>query len=103
MKEFQPHLLSIFKSTYGILFLGCPHRGSNDANWGLIAAKLATFALQAPSKALLRSLQVDNQMLNVINESFNTYLKDNRIQVTSFSEEKGMIGIAGIDNKVCLS
>jgi hypothetical protein len=96
----QPHLLSIFKSTRGIIFLGCPHRGANLADWGLILGHLSRIAFGSTNKKLIRSLQTNAGILDPINAAFANYLKENRFKVHSFLEEKGMLGQHGILGKV---
>jgi hypothetical protein len=98
--EHQPHLLPVFKSTIGVVFLGCPHRGADLAQWGVILGHLSTIALGSANKKLLRSLQTDGEMLDVINTAFARYLKDDKFSVYSFYEEKGMVRQHGIMGKV---
>jgi len=104
MAKHQPHLLPIFRSTYGVIFLGCPHRGANAADWGAMLGRISAAALQSPNKHLLDSLKVDSEMLEVINSAFSVHLKDDKFKIHSFSEEKGILGVAGISGKVgCLT
>jgi hypothetical protein len=96
----QPHLLPVLKSTIGVIFLGCPHRGVNLTQWGVVLGHLSTIAFGSTNKKLLRSLGTDGEMLDVINTAFARYLKDNKFSVHSFSEERGMLGQHGIMGKV---
>lgn len=96
----QPHLLAIFHDTYGVIFLGCPHRGSSATEWGVIAANIAKLAGISSNTALLRSLGTDSQSLTSLSLDFSRYLKDHSFKVHSFREEQGMTGIAGISGKV---
>jgi hypothetical protein len=96
----QPHLLNIFDSTTGVIFLGCPHRGADIADFGVILGHLCTIAFGNANTKLIRSLQANAEMLSVINAAFSIYLKDNKFRIHSFSEEKEMRGQHGIMGKV---
>lgn len=65
-------------------------------------SRLSALALQSSNPRLLQALTVDGQMLEAISSAFAVYLKDNKFKIQSFSEEKGMLGVAGIDGKVYL-
>ena len=68
------HLRSIFVSTYGILFLGTPHRGSDVASWGSRLAWICGAIL--PSKLidtqpqLVDALKTNNETLQNIDRQF---------------------------------
>ncbi|EFQ31780.1 LipA and NB-ARC domain-containing protein [Colletotrichum graminicola M1.001] len=70
----QEDARSIFVSTYGIIFLGTPHTGSDMATWGLVLQKMADAI--APRKVfesesvLLKTLKKDNETLENINNHF---------------------------------
>ncbi|RGP80658.1 hypothetical protein FLONG3_1262 [Fusarium longipes] len=67
-------LRSIFVSTFGLIFLGTPHIGSDAAAWGIILQALAnalipkTFFSSQP--VLLKTLRKDNEILASINCHF---------------------------------
>ena len=69
------HIRSIFVSTYGIIFLGTPHNGSDSAKWGLILQNMASVLI--PKKMmdtdsqLLKTLMSNNETLQNINLKFN--------------------------------
>jgi len=77
----EPHLQdlrSIFVSTFGLIFLGTPHTGSDAASWGLVLQ--AMFDAVVPKRflssepVLLRTLKKDNETLTDINNHFlNVY------------------------------
>ncbi|KAK2003034.1 hypothetical protein LX36DRAFT_175858 [Colletotrichum falcatum] len=70
----QEDFRSIFVSTYGIIFLGTPHTGSDMATWGLVLQRMADAI--APRKVfesesvLLKTLKKDNETLQNINSHF---------------------------------
>ncbi|KAK2015395.1 lipa and NB-ARC domain-containing protein [Colletotrichum eremochloae] len=70
----QEDVRSIFISTYGIIFLGTPHNGSDMAAWGLVLQRMADAI--APRKVfesepiLLKTLKKENEMLESINNHF---------------------------------
>jgi len=94
------HLLSILDSTYGIVFLGCPHRGSDVTNWGLLAANMLKLAGMSSNEDLIRSLGIDSQTLQMVNSAFSIIFREKSLKIHSFREEKGMSGIKGISGKV---
>ncbi|KAK4231930.1 hypothetical protein QBC38DRAFT_525734 [Podospora fimiseda] len=65
---------SIFVSTYGIIFLGTPHNGSDLAIWGRVLQLMSDITM--PRKlfetqpTLLRALKKDNETLQGINSHF---------------------------------
>jgi len=83
-----------------IIFLGTPHRGSQAAGWGEIAANLARLALQDANKKMLESLEVNSQVLNNIHEDFKTVVHEDGIKIHSFQEARGILGMKGLHNKV---
>lgn len=60
------HLHSVFVSTYGILFLGTPHNGSDKAKMARVPQKL--LGSLAPSKAV----DTSDQLLNALEEGSET-------------------------------
>lgn len=96
----EAHFNRIYKTTYAVLFLGCPHRGSGQAKFGKMAARMSQLALLAPNRRVIDSLQPNNVLLEIIANAFATYLGS--IRVYSFREEKGMSGFAGLNGKVSM-
>lgn len=84
------HLRDIFVSTYGILFLGTPHKGSNMAEWGARLARICKAVL--PSKVLstepylVESLKQGNDTLVNIDRGFIQMI--NRFRIYFFHEAK---------------
>jgi len=97
--RYQPHLQGLYDSTYGVIFLGTPHRGSIWAPWGALMGNLTKLALQSPNTALLKSLEVDSMALEMLASDFSNMIRED-IAVYSFREERGMSGLYGLDGKV---
>ncbi|KAK4248963.1 putative kinesin light chain [Corynascus novoguineensis] len=70
-----------------IIFLGTPHRGT-------------LLALQDSNKNLIKTLEVNSEVLDRIHEEFTTIADQSRIQIHSFQEARGISGIKGLHNKV---
>lgn len=86
------HLRSIFVSTYGILFMGTPHLGSDLAKWGTLLQSIASAALPRrffdSSSHLVEALKTNNETLQNINRQFNEIMPKLRIYL--FYEGKPM-------------
>ena len=68
------HLRSIYVSTYGILFLGTPHKGSDLAEWGsrlewICGATLPKRLINTQPQ-LVNALKSDSETLQVIDRDF---------------------------------
>ncbi|CAI7618959.1 unnamed protein product [Penicillium glandicola] len=72
--EKTEHLRSVYVSTFGILFLGTPHNGSDIAKWGLLLHKICNAVLpkkfMEASPQLVKALQTNNETLQHINSLF---------------------------------
>ncbi|KAF2715541.1 hypothetical protein K504DRAFT_396977 [Pleomassaria siparia CBS 279.74] len=90
----------ICKRTKLIVFFGTPHRGSGTVSWALIASNLARLALQDSNKKMLETLEVNNEVLNYIHDSFKKIMSREGIKVHSFQEAQGISGMKGLDEKV---
>ncbi|PKY08373.1 catalytic protein [Aspergillus campestris IBT 28561] len=68
------HLRSIFVSTYGMLFLGTPHNGSDIAKWGALLQNICTAVMPKKfldsSPQLVKALRSNNETLQNINSLF---------------------------------
>ncbi|KAL2838880.1 hypothetical protein BJX68DRAFT_279705 [Aspergillus pseudodeflectus] len=68
------HLRSIYVSTYGILFLGTPHNGSEVAKWGLLLQNICSAVMpkkfMESSPQLVKALKTNNETLQNINSLF---------------------------------
>src|SRR5204862_7284850 len=68
--ENDSSLLSVYKSTHAILFLGTPHRGSEWAQSGDTLRRIATVAGFDTSNKNIRALEIDSSELNTCQENF---------------------------------
>ncbi|KAK3168452.1 hypothetical protein OEA41_004900 [Lepraria neglecta] len=79
------HLHSVFISTYGILFLGTPHNGSDIAKMSITAQRLVSAVV--PKKVLdthgqlLNALKEDSETLQNITDQFAPLMKRFHIYV----------------------
>ncbi|KAL5001151.1 hypothetical protein BDV10DRAFT_199407 [Aspergillus recurvatus] len=68
------HLRSIYVATYGVLFLGTPHNGSEVAKWGLLLQNICSAVLPRKfmdsSPQLIKALKTNNETLQNINSLF---------------------------------
>lgn len=82
------HLRSIFVSTYGILFLGTPHNGSDVAKFGGILQSISRAVIPKKildsSEQLLSVLKTNNEHLQNINRDFANIM--NRFDIYFFHE-----------------
>ncbi|KAJ5228284.1 hypothetical protein N7489_008992 [Penicillium chrysogenum] len=72
--EKTEHLRSVYVSTFGILFLGTPHNGSDIAKWGLLLHNICNAVLpkrfMEASPQLVKALRTNNETLQHINSLF---------------------------------
>jgi putative serine esterase DUF676 len=72
--ENHDDLRSVYVSTYGIIFLGTPHKGSDLATWGHVLQAMSEAVI--PKKlfetepVLIKTLKKDNETLQNINNHF---------------------------------
>ncbi|KAF4968083.1 hypothetical protein FSARC_4501 [Fusarium sarcochroum] len=73
----EPHLedlRSIFVSTFGLVFLGTPHVGSDAATWGIVLQAMADAVIPKrffdSESVLLKTLKKENETLANINSHF---------------------------------
>ena len=84
------HLRSVFVSTYGIIFLGTPHHGSDLASWGTYLEKLCEIVM--PKKfmdtepQLLAALKSNNETLQNIDRQFMQII--NKFHIFFFHEAR---------------
>lgn len=71
------------------------------ASWGEIASNLACLALQDSHKKIVKTLEVDSEVLNNIHEQFVLAVSQCNIRVHSFQEGQGISGMKGLHGKVC--
>ena len=83
----------IFLSTYGVVFLGTPHRGSHQAGLGILAANVCRAMLQDANADILRSLEQDSEVLERIRDSFERMVTREEVKAYSFVEEVPTKGV----------
>ncbi|KAL9109562.1 MAG: hypothetical protein Q9227_005742 [Pyrenula ochraceoflavens] len=83
-----------------IIFLGTPHRGSPIAGWGEIASNLVSLALQDSNKNIIKTLEVNGEVLDNIHESFKHTVERNGTRIHSFQESRAISGVKGLNKKV---
>jgi hypothetical protein len=57
-------------ATYGIIFMGTPHRGTNLAAWGRMTATIAKAVLVRPKTQLLKALESNSRLLMDLSAEF---------------------------------
>ena len=84
-----------------VVFCGTPHRGSDVAGWGTLAANLVAMAWKDSNTKLLSDLRVDSEILDMIQEDFlkNLVLAPD-IRIHTFQEGRALSDIKGFDSKV---
>jgi hypothetical protein len=65
------HLKAIKLSTYGVMFFGTPHQGTDSASWGKVLVNVASI-FQHASTALLEHLERDSEWLEMQLEQYNS-------------------------------
>ncbi|KAF4637819.1 hypothetical protein G7Y89_g285 [Cudoniella acicularis] len=81
--KYADDLRSIAVSTYGIIFLGTPHTGSDAAKWGLMLQRMVNALI--PKKVvqteeqLIKTLQSNNETLQNITLDFNEIYQNYRV------------------------
>jgi protein SERAC1 len=87
------YLKDVLPATYGIVFLGTPHRGSSVATLGKIAQDITKILWKSPNMSVLRDLEVNSQTLDRVSRGFNQILVECPIEIHSFREELPTNGI----------
>ena len=83
----------IFYCTYGVVFLGTPHRGSPQASLGILAANACRAMLRDANTSILRSLEQDSEVLDRIREAFERMMTREKVMAYSFVEELPVAGV----------
>ena len=83
----------IFLSTYGVVFLGTPHRGSAQAGLGILAANICKAMLQDANTDIPRSLEPDSEILERIRAAFERTMTREKVKAYSFVEEIPTVGV----------
>ena len=91
----------VYKYTRGLLFLGTPHRGSEQTGFADIIAKIASVALRQPNKNLIEVLRKDSDVLEGQRSSFSAISKD--LPVACIYETVPIMGIGMVSLAVVLN
>jgi Putative serine esterase (DUF676) len=70
----RTYVNQIYNTTGGVCFLGTPHRGSATATLGRIAFDISKLFFQQPATHVLRSLEVNSEVLDRIGQGFSEIL-----------------------------
>lgn len=81
-------LKHIAPATFGVVFLGTPHRGSKSASFGKIANQMSIIALRRPNLRLIRALERNSETLDIIGDTFRQTVLKHNMHLYSFREEK---------------
>ena len=78
----------IAPATFGIIFLGTPHRGSKSASLGKIMYQITKIATRSPNVQLLKGLERNSEILERIGNSFIQTVDRHKIRLYTFREEQ---------------
>jgi len=92
------YLKEILPATYGVIFLGTPHRGSSTATLGKIAQNITRVVRSNPNTSILQDLEVNSETLERIGRGFHQILAESPIQIQSFREELPTSGIMVVNH-----
>lgn len=93
---------AVYNSTIAVIFMGTPHRGSDYADWGIILRNIAVASGFDASDRNLGDLRGDSPMLEILRSDFGKMLKEERFELYTFQEGKGLKGVRGLTGKVRL-
>lgn len=87
------YLKQVLPATFGVIFMGTPHRGSEIATLGRIAQNITKLLGKHPNTSILRDLERSSPTLERIGRGFSQIMVDRRLEVHSFREELPTKGI----------
>lgn len=96
----SPRYKQLHQRTKYVIFLGVPHRGSKMASMGETLARLANVSFRDTNRHLVRSLEVEDELLDRINVEFGKMVQVEDFGVYSFQESSGLSGLKGFSGKV---
>lgn len=67
---------------------------------GAIASNLAQLALLDSNQKIVKTLEVNSEVLDNIHEEFKMIVHEFSIRIHSFQEARGISGMKGLHNKV---
>ena len=82
----------IFLSTYDVVFLGTPHRGSPEAGLGIPAANFCKVMFQDANTGILQSLEQDSAVFDRISGDFERTMERKNVKAYSFVKEIPALG-----------
>ena len=94
------HLRKIYEATTAVVFMGTPHRGSPYASWGLIARNIAIASGFDASDRILRDLNVESGILELLRVEFGKMLREEKFDIYTFQKSMGLAGVRGLSGKV---
>lgn len=84
-------------ATYGIIFLGTPHRGSHYANIGTAVANVIKLTYPGIETQIIESLRKDSFVLRDLADDFRNLHSDFRI-VSCYEQKPTKWGLVSFDN-----
>jgi len=92
------YLKDVLPATYGVCFLGTPHRGSSLAALGATISRIIRLCGVSPSLQIINALKYDAETLNRIQTHFKETLdlcksQSKRISIRSFCESNKTLGV----------
>jgi hypothetical protein len=100
LAEANADLQCIESSTKALIFLGTPHRGSSYAEWGKIAAAIATVAQFDVNSRNIKALQPHGQPLAELEKGFGRLIMHNSFRIHNFQEAQGLKGVNYLNQRV---
>jgi protein SERAC1 len=90
----EHELKNVVSSTVAVMFLGTPHRGSQDlAEIGDVARKLASVLMMDTNPAMIDALGLKTSDLERCQESFSMLWRKQEFRVKTFQEARGLTAI----------
>lgn len=83
----------IAPATFGVIFLGTPHRGSPAANLAETVFRISKIWGKSPNLQILQALKYDAETLDRVQVGFKQTLQAERIKVRSFREGQKYHGL----------
>ena len=87
------YLKQVLPHTFGVMFLGTPHRGSEIASLGKIAKNITKLMRKRPNTSILRDLERSSHTLERVGRGFSQIMVDRCLEAHSFREELPTKGI----------